>query len=323
MLIALAQLNFIIGDFENNIRIIREAIQKAKNKKVDLIVFPELCISGYPSRDFLEFNDFNSRCKKAAEEIAKDCLGITAIVGLPLLNPKLEGKNLFNAALVLNEGKITDEIHKSLLPNYDVFDEYRYFEPERKSHCISVKNVKIALTICEDLWNVEDDPMYVASPMEDLIKESPVLMINIAASPFDYNQDKKRKAILDRNVRQYKLPLLYVNHVGAQTELIFDGGSVAINKDGNILHEMKYFEEDFVIFEFSNSNYELTVHDQKEKNKKPRNDSEKIYQALVTGIRDYFRKQNFKKAILGLSGGIDSALVTCLAVDALGPEMFM
>ena len=140
MRIALAQLNFTIGDFENNVSRIRESIRQAKAKNVDLIVFSELCICGYPSRDYLEFNDFIHRCKKAAEEIALECIGIAAIVGLPMINPKPEGKNLFNSALVLSEGKITDEIHKSLLPNYDVFDEYRYFEPERNFHCINIRN---------------------------------------------------------------------------------------------------------------------------------------------------------------------------------------
>ena len=320
MRIALAQLNYIIGDFENNVRRIRECIQKAKNEKADLIVFSELSICGYPPRDFLEFNDFIKRCKTSAEEIAKDCIGITAIVGLPVINPILEGKNLFNAALILSDGKIVDEIHKSLLPNYDVFDEYRYFEPERKSHCIKVKDTCIALTICEDLWNIEDDPMYVDCPMETLIHEKPALMINIAASPFDYDHEKKRKAILNRNVKKYGVPLIYVNHTGAQTELIFDGGSMVIDKSGSIVHELKYFEEDFLVFDFDEKSRTVFGNAKKTNLKNPTNEIEKIYLALICGIRDYFHKQNFKKAILGLSGGIDSALVTCLAADALGPE---
>ena len=320
MRIALAQLNFTIGDFENNVSRIRESIRQAKTKNVDLIVFSELCICGYPSRDYLEFNDFIHRCKKAAEEIALECIGISAIVGLPMVNPKVEGKNLFNSALLLSEGKITDEIHKSLLPNYDVFDEYRYFEPERNFHCINIHNTKIALTICEDLWNMEDDPMYISSPMDSLIKENPSVMINIAASPFDYRHEEQRKAILLRNVNKYNLPLLYLNHIGAQTELIFDGGSLAFNKEGKLIHELKYFKEDFSIFEFDEKNYSLTYTGHQEKIKTPISETEKIYHALIIGIRDYFEKQNFKKAILGLSGGIDSALVTCLAADALGAE---
>ncbi len=320
MRIAIVQLNLTIGDFTENVRRICEIILKAKEKKVDLIVFPELSVCGYPPRDFLEFNDFNARCKRAALEIAESCIGISAIVGLPLVNPKLEGKNLFNSAAILSDGKIIDEVHKALLPNYDVFDEYRYFEPERNFHCIKIKDTTIALTICEDLWNMEDDPMYIHSPMEELIKENPSLMINIAASPFDYLHADQRKGILFRNVAKYKLPLLYVNHTGSQTELIFDGGSVGIDCNGKIVDELKYFEEDFSIFEFDEKSKEL-FHESKERKIQPaQSETEKIYHALVSGIRDYFEKQNFKKAILGLSGGIDSALVTCLAADALGPE---
>ncbi len=318
MRISLVQLNVTIGDFENNIRLILDHIDRAKKSSVDLVVFPELIISGYPPRDFLEFTDFIDRCKSSAEQIAKSCTGISVIIGVPIHNPKIEGKNLFNAAYVLGDGKILDEVHKSLLPNYDVFDEYRYFQPESNFHCVNINNIKIALTICEDLWNMEDDPMYISSPMESLIKENPSLMINIAASPFDYKHDNQRQGILLRNVRKYSIPLLYVNHIGAQTELIFDGGSLGINKDGQIVHEMKYFEEDFSIYEFDEKTG-LLKNDSK-KNVRPGSDIEKIYLGLTTGIRDYFRKQNFEKAILGLSGGIDSALVTCLAADALGPK---
>jgi NAD+ synthase (glutamine-hydrolysing) len=321
MRIALAQLNYIIGDFEKNTGLIRNNIQKAKAAGAELVVFAELCICAYPPGDFLEFNDFISRCKKAAEEIAAECIGITAIVGLPAVNPKPEGKNLFNTAYVLNNGKITGEIHKSLLPTYDIFDEYRYFEPSRSSQCIEVNNVKIALTICEDLWNVDDDPMYVSSPMETLIKEKPQLMINIAASPFDYLHAQQRKDILLRNVDKYHLPLIYVNHVGAQTELIFDGGSLAINKSSETVAELNYFSEDFRIIDFDTSSGDIITDNSSEgavaRNYDP---ITLMHSAIILGIRDYFHKLNFKKAILGLSGGIDSALVTCLAAEALGPE---
>ncbi|CAN5652934.1 NAD+ synthase [soil metagenome] len=311
MRIALAQLNYIIGDFEKNVFKIKEATLRAKKEKADLVVFSELCISGYPPRDFLEFKDFINRCKKAAEEIAAVCTDITAIVGCPTINPKPEGKNLYNSAFICADGKITDVIHKALLPNYDIFDEYRYFEPNRNFHCIEVNGKKIALTICEDLWNVEDDPMYVSSPMDELIKEKPELMINIAASPFDYSHAEKRKNILTRNAKQYRRPLLYLNHVGAQTEIIFDGGSLAMNETGEVTSQMKFFEEDFMVIEMPFSKLPAV---------QPMVKIDRIHSALVLGIRDYFHKQNFTKAILGLSGGIDSALVTCLAAEALGKE---
>ncbi|MEO8087454.1 MAG: NAD+ synthase [Bacteroidota bacterium] len=311
MRIALAQLNYTIGDFEKNVFKIKEAILRAKKEKADLVVFSELCISGYPPRDFLEFRDFINRCKKAAEEIAAVCKDITAIVGCPTINPKPEGKNLYNSAFICAGGKITDVIHKALLPNYDIFDEYRYFEPNKNFHCIEVNGKKIALTICEDLWNVEDDPMYVSSPMDELIKEKPELMINIAASPFDYSHAEKRKNILTRNAKQYRLPLIYLNHVGAQTEIIFDGGSMAMNENGEVTTQMKFFEEDFMVIEMPFSKLPAV---------QPMAKIDRIHSALVLGIRDYFHKQNFTKAILGLSGGIDSALVTCLAAEALGKD---
>ena len=319
MKIALAQLNFTIGNFETNIFKIREAIQRAKKENADIIVFAELAISGYPPLDFLEFNDFISRCKKAAEEIAKDCIDITAIIGCPVVNPEPEGKNLFNASYVLEGGKIKTEIHKALLPNYDVFDEYRYFEPGRKFECIEVKGTKIAVTICEDLWNIEDDPMYVSCPMDELIKEKPQLMINIAASPFDYTHAEKRKAILKGNALQYHLPVVYVNHVGAQTELIFDGGSLVMNENGEIISELDSFKEDFKCFDYEPGTLLQSNSAEDTQLRAPVIKSGLIYKALALGISDYFNKQNFSKAILGLSGGIDSAVVLCLAAEALGP----
>ncbi len=323
MKISLAQLNYTIGDFEKNIFKIRAAIQSAKKEKSDVVVFAELAICGYPPLDFLSFKDFTDRCRKAAEEIAKECTGITAIIGCPAVNPKLEGKNLFNAAFVLANGKIEAEVHKALLPNYDVFDEYRYFESGTNFRCITVGQTKIALTICEDLWNIEDDPMYISCPMDELIKEKPALMINIAASPFDYAHAEKRKAILQRNALQYKLPVVYVNHVGAQTELIFDGGSLFMNEKGEVMLEMKYFEEDFVSVQFNTGQNPAIEVPSQYTNRNTQTNSpktERIHNALILGIRDYFAKENFSKAILGLSGGIDSALVLCLAAEALGEK---
>src|SRR4051812_6302332 len=166
MRIALCQLNYTIGDFENNTRRIIEQIKKAKSESVDLAIFSELCVCGYPPLDFLEFNDFIKKSRLATEEIARECNGIMAIVGFPEVNPVAEGKNLFNAAAVLSNGKIVDVIYKSLLPTYDIFDEYRYFEPGKNAHCVTIGNVKIALTVCEDLWNLDDDPLYINSPMD-------------------------------------------------------------------------------------------------------------------------------------------------------------
>lgn len=321
MRIALAQQNYVIGDFTENVRKMKSAIRLAKEKGATLIVFPELSVCAYPPRDFLEFEDFIQKSREAVLDLATECTGITAIAGLPTINEKPEGKNLFNSAVVLNNGKISDTVHKALLPNYDIFDEYRYFEPNRQFHCIEVDGVKIALTICEDLWNIDDDPMYVQCPMDELIKEQPKLMINIAASPFDYTHAVKRKAILSRNIKQYKIPLLYVNHAGAQTELIFDGGSLGISADGKFIGELNSFHEDLGFFDFDEKTGSLDALPQAVSGTIPPTDKiSSIYNALVLGIHDYFKKQGFTKAILGLSGGIDSAVVTALAAKALGPE---
>lgn len=313
MNVAIAQLNFHVGNFESNTAKIIAHIEKAKQAKADLIVFAELAVCAYPPLDFLEFNDFIKKCESSIHQIAKHCTGIAAIVGSPSENPVLEGKNLFNSAYFLLDGKINQLISKTLLPTYDVFDEYRYFEPNCIFKCIELNGKKIALTICEDLWNVEDDPLYIHSPMEELIKEKPELIINIAASPFDYKHAIQRKAILKRNALQYGLPIIYVNHVGAQTEIVFDGGSTVMNASGEIVKELNYFEEDF--FLFNSENHPRTTIPPPETPK-----PELIYNALILGIKDYFSKMGFQKAILGLSGGIDSAAVLVLAAEALGKE---
>jgi len=316
MKIALAQNNYHVGNFELNTNKIIESIRKAKIQNCELIVFSELAVSGYPPRDFLEFADFIEKCYSATQAIASECIGIAAIVGLPLKNPNSKGKPLYNTAAFLNNGEIQSCHHKSLLPNYDIFDEYRYFEPHYASEIINYKACKIALTICEDLWNIGEEMLYPYSPMDELITQQPDLMINIAASPFNYNQSDIRKSVLLKNVEKYKIPLIYVNHAGAQTELIFDGGSLAIDADGNIISELHYFEEDFKIIDI-----DVLI----ECKLKPVENVSipkitLIHDALVLGVKDYFRKLGFKKAILGLSGGIDSALVLVLASRALGNE---
>ncbi|MFN0255787.1 NAD+ synthase [Pedobacter ureilyticus] len=319
MKIALAQLNYHIGNFESNTQKIISHIELAKTKGADIVVFAELAISGYPPRDFLEFEDFISLCENAAQEIAKHASDIACIVGLPIKNLVLEGKDLFNAAYFIANGEVKQVVKKALLPTYDVFDEYRYFEPNTVFDCVDYQGKKIALTICEDLWNINDNPLYVSSPMDELIKQQPDLMINIAASPFDYGHDEDRIKVLSDNAKKYQLPLFYVNQVGAQTEIIFDGGSLVFDEEGSLKAEMKYFEEDLQVFDLEEV--------QNVKNKYPTaertSDIEQIHDALVLGIKDYFAKSGFKKAVLGLSGGIDSAVVCALACRALGAENVM
>lgn len=316
--IAIAQLNYHSGNFSYNATKIIDAIKQAREEGVDLIVFSELSICGYPPRDFLEFYDFIKRCDESIATIADHCNGIAAIVGAPFTNPVKEGKDLYNAAYLLADGKIQQVIHKTLLPNYDIFDEYRYFEPNRVFTCVTYKGVKIALTICEDLWNINDNPMYIINPMDELIKQQPDVMINIAASPFSKSQIAVRKQVMMDNVKKYRIPLFYVNMTGAQTQLIFDGGSMVLSANGAIADELNHFVEDGGIYQLAKTG-EVTVlkkHLQKEYN----DELENIRQALVLGIREYFLKQGFTKAILGLSGGIDSAVVLALAAEALSKE---
>jgi len=312
MKIALAQLNYHIGHFEANISKIKKAIQRAREAQADLVVFSELAICGYPPRDFLEFKDFVQKCLDSINELALECTDIAVIVGGPSINPRVEGKDLFNTAFVLMDGKISSIHHKGLLPNYDVFDEYRYFEPFQEFHCVTIKGQKVALTICEDIWDIEENLMYTRWPMEELMKESPEVMINIAASPFDANHAEARRRVLNKNVERYGIPAFYVNHVGAQTELIFDGGSMVLNSEAEIVAELAYFEEDFQVFD--SDNLVAQTHNPVSTSK-----IQTVHNALVLGIKDYFAKLGFKQAILGLSGGIDSAVVLALAAKALGP----
>jgi len=326
MKIALAQLNYHIGNFENNIAKIRKTIATARAQKADIVVFSELAVCAYPPLDFLEFDDFIQKCIEGIKQIAANCTDIAAIVGAPSLNPNLEGKNLFNSAYFLYEGEIKSIHHKALLPNYDVFDEYRYFEPGKTFEPIEFKNKRIALTICEDLWDVETDTMYTVCPLDELTKQKIDFVINIAASPFSHAHAEQRKYVLNRNAVKYELPIYYVNQVGAQTELIFDGGSMVLDAQGNILDELAYFEEDVKVYDSENLGNKATQPKIPEvKKTNPVKDAhqlkiERIYNALILGIRDYFHKLRFEKAILGLSGGIDSAVVMALAEKALGKE---
>jgi NAD+ synthase (glutamine-hydrolysing) len=320
MKIALAQLNYHIGDFRNNSTAIRKTILKAKRDCVDLVVFSELSICGYPPLDLLEQKAFIDQCKKSINKLMEICNGIAAIIGSPTINPEPSGKRLYNSAYFLTDGKIKSIINKTLLPTYDIFDEYRYFEPNTEFKIIHYKGKKIALTICEDLWDqqpfgneFEKTRLYSISPMEMLKTHEPDLIINIAASPFSYTREWTKKEIFISKANKYAVPVFYVNQVGAQTELIFEGGSMVINAKGEIYDHLQHFKEDYKIFNLSEVIEESPVY-----HFTSASTSERIHNALIMGLRDYFRKMNFKTAILGLSGGIDSAVSLVLATRALG-----
>lgn len=330
MKIFLAQQNYIIGDFEYNTAKILDAIAEAEQQNGDLIVFPELAICGYPPRDFLEFDDFIDACQESIARICAAAQHIAVLVGAPSRNPIPQGKSLFNSAYFIHEGKVQQVIHKTLLPNYDIFDEYRYFEPSFDWQIVSFKGKRLAVTICEDIWDMEEDLMYRFSPMEKLIAQSPDLMINLSASPFDYTHAEDRLWVVKKNCQKYKLPMLYCNTVGSQTEIVFDGGSLVADASGNIIRTLPYFEEALESVTITEDNT-FTLPVQQPANQLPdapfdpaiydgNLNTERIYQALVMGIRQYFEKMGFKQAVVASSGGIDSAVTLALACAALGPE---
>jgi len=322
MKFTVAQLNYHIGNFAGNKELICKAIRKAKAEGSDLIIFSELCIPGYPPLDLLDRIDFIEKCEQTVQDIANECKGIAAIVGSPTFNKKSEGKKLYNSALLLSEGKIIFSANKALLPTYDIFDEYRHFEPEKQFSVFSFKGLKLALTICEDLWDeqpfdneFEKTRLYTLSPMEVLSRQNPDLIINIAASPFSYSKIEAKENIFISKAIKYKMPVISVNQTGANTELIFDGASILVNKNGRIYNQLPFFEEAVETFSFEDLKEGPLLF------KETQTDTiSLIYKALVTGLRDYFTKTGLKSSIIGLSGGIDSAICLCLAAEALGNE---
>jgi len=330
MKIFLAQQNYHIGNFESNTAKMIAAIESAKSQGGDLIAFSEMSVCGYPARDFVEFKDFIDKCYESIDIIKQYADTIGVLIGSPARNPIVEGKDLFNAAFFLYEGEIKAEVHKTLLPTYDVFDEYRYFEPAYDWQVIPFKGKKIAVTICEDIWNLGDNPLYRICPMDQLMQQAPDMMLNLSASPFDYTHDEDRKAVIKANVLKYNLSLFYCNAIGSQTEIVFDGGSLIFDKDANLVKAFPLFEEAIEGVEL-NDDGTISAAIIEPASRVP--DKEltpvaleenlniaQIHAALICGIRDYFTKMNFTKAILGSSGGIDSAVVLALACEALGAE---
>jgi len=330
MKIFLAQQNYHIGNFESNTEKIICAIKEAKKQGGDIILFSELSVCGYAPKDFLEFDDFITKCYKAIDEIKEHADTIGVLIGAPDKNPIREGKDLFNAAYFLYEKQIQQVIHKTCLPNYDVFDEYRYFEPAYDWKVIPFKGKKLAVTICEDIWNLGDNPMYRICPMDELMKQQPDMMLNLSASPFDYTHDEDRKATIKANVVKYKLPLFYCNAVGSQTEVVFDGTSLVFDKNANLCGRLPSFEsslQSFILNDDGTMNEPIiepaSRMPDKELNPPALEENlniEQVYQAIVMGIKDYFTKMGFTKAILGSSGGIDSAVTLAIACEALGKE---
>ncbi|MCX7845309.1 MAG: NAD+ synthase [Dictyoglomaceae bacterium] len=311
--IAIAQINPTIGDIKGNTEKIISYINKARKENCDLIVFPELSILGYPPRDLL----FRAELmRKIDEVIYKKILLESKDLGILLGAPLYKDGNIYNSALLFYKEKLFGYQYKTLLPSYDVFDETRYFKPAEYRHPILFKGVNLGVTICEDIWNDKDywnRTVYEKDPVEELISQGAEIIINLSASPYYFGKMRLRVDMLSYIAKKYKRPIVYVNQVGGNDELIFDGSSLVITEEGKIYWEGKNFEEDFGLIDFSNLFPVRDVNSIKE-------DIESIYKALILGIKDYFSKLGFKKAVIGLSGGIDSSVVACLATYALGAE---
>ena len=316
MKIALAQINPIVGDLPGNGKKIIDYAKRAAQEGADLVVFPELCITGYPPMDLLENRYFVQAAQKMIQHVARAIPENTGvIVGSPVFNPDPVGKPLFNAALLLENGEIVAEVHKTLLPTYDVFDEYRYFEPARERKPVLWRGLRLGLHICEDMWNNEEQApyhLYREDPVAELAAQGTDIFINISASPFSQGKHALRNEVIQTITHRHHIPFVLVNTVGANTEIIFDGDSRVHAADGTRLLCAPSFEEALLFWEPEGSLPPCTVHHE---------NIADIHDALVLGIKDYFYKTgSFTRTVIGLSGGIDSSVVCALATHALGPE---
>ncbi|MDY6951972.1 MAG: NAD+ synthase, partial [Thermodesulfobacteriota bacterium] len=313
-------MNPTIGDFEHNTEKMMGFIEKAKGLSCDLIVFSELVISGYPPRDFLERQEFVQENLSQLRRLVDSVTGIGVICGFVDENPDDEGNSLFNSAVLFDTGKILHQTHKRLLPDYDIFDERRYFEPGKEWSPFSYKGSTIGLTICEDIWNDSDflpkrlfpRRLYPIDPVAGMIKQGADLIINMSASPFYAGKKALRRDMLGNMAKKYRIPFFYVNQVGGNDSVVFDGESMVFDAKGQIAARALDFEEDMVLFDTSTQKGDLH----------PVSDTEveSVLKALMMGTRDYVQKCGFSEAVIGLSGGIDSALTACIAVEALGKE---
>ncbi|NEO30883.1 MAG: NAD+ synthase [Symploca sp. SIO3C6] len=327
MKIAIAQLNPTIGDLTGNAQQILEAAQEATSQDTRLLLTPELSLCGYPPRDLLLNPSFVALMATSLQQLAQDLPPLLAVlVGTVEPNPKARftgGKPLFNSIALLEEGKVKQIFHKRLLPTYDVFDEHRYFEPGLESNAFTIDGVRIGVTICEDLWNDEEfwgKRNYQVNPITELATQGVDILVNLSASPYTAGKQQLREAMLHHSAKRYQQPIIYANQVGANDDLIFDGSSVAFNRAGEKVCLLSPFETDLKVLEFDQQRRELASGEAAKIALAPTSLDEEIWSALVLGVRDYSRKCGFQKAVIGLSGGIDSALVAAIATEALGAD---
>ncbi len=315
MKIALCQINTIIGDLDYNKSKILDGYKKAKSADVDLVIFPELALVGYPPRDLVEKAEFRNSVRERIKELASQTDETGLLFGAVTEDDDLVGTNIHNSAVLCYNGKVQFIQPKSLIPNYDVFDEMRYFEPAKEVFVHEFKGENLGISVCEDIWNDADywyKRRYHTDPVEELVNKGATVLINISASPYSYGKRKERLEMLSILCKQDKLPLAYVCAVGAHTDLVFDGASMCLNSKGNLAALGKAYEEDFIVFDTKSD---------KEISDEPEGTFEQeVLSALIFGVKEYCSKLNFKKVIVGLSGGMDSALVTYIAVQAIGKE---
>ncbi len=319
MKIAMAQLNPVVGDIVGNLGRMKELWADCYAQQVDLVIFSELCLVGYPPRDLLEWPSFIERVGQAIQtlvELSKDYPGTGIVLGAPVPTGKRIGRGLHNSALLIADGAILATHHKCLLPTYDVFDESRYFDAGKKAKTVNFKGLRLGLTVCEDIWNESElwkgAVLYDFDPVAELARDGMDLLINISASPYFLNKEEIRCRLISKHARNNGVPVIYLNQVGANDELIFDGQSMLVDKDGEIIEVLAAFKEDIRVVETSQDGGGGVCN--------AVDAMGELYQALVLGVGDYFHKCGFNRAIIGLSGGIDSALTACLAVAALGKE---
>ena len=315
MKIALGQINPTVGDFSGNAAKIVDFSRQAQATGAGLILFPELSVCGYPPRDLVERTSFVARNRQTVEQIAVQTQGIAVVCGLVTPAPPDAGRSAMNSAALLMDGKVAFIQSKMLLPTYDVFDEMRNFAPAKSQELFSFCGNRMALTICEDAWNDKQfwpKRLYSVDPVESMIKAGGNFVLNISASPFWIGKRELRRDMLASIARQHKVPVVLVNQVGGNDSLVFDGSSLVLNREGQVIAQGKSFEEDLIYFDSQNLSGEM--HEQ------IAGDEASVYSALVLGTRDYMHKCGFQKAIIGLSGGIDSALTAVIAAEAVGPE---
>jgi len=315
MKIAICQINPVIGDIKGNQEKILDGYKRGVEDGAELVVFPELSLVGYPPLDLVEKQEFRNAVKNAANELASLTNSTGLIFGSITEDEDDIGTNVFNSALLCFDGKIQFIQSKTLIPNYDVFDEMRYFESAKEINVFDFKDEKLGISICEDIWNDKDywkKRLYREDPVEQQIKKGATLLINISASPYSFGKREEKRRMLSTLTKKDKLQLVYTCCTGAQTDLIFDGASMCFDENGSLVKIGKTYEEDYLIFD-TKAKYSVI-------NSVEKSFEEEIHDALIYGIKDYCKKLRFKKAVIGLSGGIDSAIVTYFAVKALGNE---